>query len=174
MSSCCNVPRPIPPTHPPKSPRLCFIPQWKTLIPPTKCPVEAGDRRFSGRLESSRKDVECFFGIVKGRFRICKLAIQYLRQKDLDSVFFTCCILHNMLHSFDNNGEMVEEPNWTGSAGLHNAWDQDPLTDFTSVGAKDAETEVEVEDGFVATKQKLITSFVYREKKGDITWLKRR
>ena len=77
-----------------------------------------------------------------------------------------------MLHSFDNRGEMREEPNWTWRAGQHNAWDHDPLTDFTSVGAKNVQmAEVEVEAGFAATKKELITSFMYRKQKNDIVWL---
>ncbi|CAN0386644.1 unnamed protein product, partial [Pylaiella littoralis] len=97
--------------------------KWNTLMAPTKYAIEKGDTVFSNRLESSRKDVECYFGIVKGRFRINKLAIPYHKKEDIDNVFFTCCILHNMLHSYDNKGEMGEEPNWAGSAGLHNAWE---------------------------------------------------
>ena len=53
-------------------------------------------------LESVRKDVECTFGILKGRFRCLKLPIFYHSKKNIDNMFFTCCILHNMLLS--NNG----------------------------------------------------------------------
>ncbi|CAB1104922.1 unnamed protein product [Ectocarpus sp. CCAP 1310/34] len=147
--------------------------KWRTLIPPSKCPIDRGDLIFSKRLESARKDVECYFGILKGRFRINKLAIGFHKQEYIDNVFFTCCILHNMLHSFDNRGDMSEEPNWAGSAGLHNAADRDPNTDYSSVGSMDGQHEaVEVETGFGALRSKLVTNFVYRrEKKRDIVWL---
>ncbi|CAN0160090.1 unnamed protein product [Ectocarpus sp. 4 AP-2014] len=108
--------------------------RWVTLIPPRKYPIDQNDLAFSKRLESVRKDVECFFGIVKGRFRILKLSIPYHKQEDIDNVFFTCCILHNMLHSYDNKSEMEEEPNCAGDAGLHNAWEHNPSLDLSSVG----------------------------------------
>jgi len=53
-------------------------------------------------LESLRKDVECTFGILKGRFRILKTAVRLHRAIDIDKVFLTCCILHNMLLKEDN------------------------------------------------------------------------
>eukprot|EP00904_Undaria_pinnatifida_P003324 jgi/Undpi1/12993/HiC_scaffold_7.g02657.m1 len=147
--------------------------KWRTLIPPSKCPIDRGDLIFSKRLESARKDVECYFGILKGRFRINKLSICFHKQEDIDNVFFTCCILHNMLHSFDNRGDMSEEPNWAGSAGLHDATDRDPGTDLSSVGSMDGQKEaVEVEGGFGALRKKLVANFVYRrDKKKDIVWL---
>ncbi|CAM9749108.1 unnamed protein product, partial [Ectocarpus fasciculatus] len=74
---------------------------WQILIEPSKYPLSENDLLFSKRLESVRKDVECFFGILKGRFRILKLAMAYQSQERIDNVFFTCCILHNMLHTFD-------------------------------------------------------------------------
>ena len=66
---------------------------------PTKYPLNADDTEFSKHLESVRKDVECFFGILKGRFRILKLPILFRSRERIDNAFFTCCILHNMLHA---------------------------------------------------------------------------
>ncbi|CAB1115914.1 unnamed protein product [Ectocarpus sp. CCAP 1310/34] len=143
-------------------------------LPASLAPLMLNDLAFSKRLESVRKDVECFFGIVKGRFRILKLSIPYHKQEDIDNVFFTCCILHNMLHSYDNKSEMEEEPNWAGNAGLHNAWEHNPSLDLSSVGAKgsSASTEdVEVESGFNTRRKQLIASFVYRKSKNDMAWL---
>lgn len=109
---------------------------------------------------------------MKGRFRINKLAIMFHKQEDIDNMFFTCCILHNMLHTFDNRGEMSEEPNWSGSAGLHNLADRAPRTDYSSVGASDVPAEkMEVEVGFATLRKKLVASFVNRRKRGDIIWL---
>ncbi|CAN0110321.1 unnamed protein product, partial [Pylaiella littoralis] len=61
--------------------------------------------RWSKALESVRKDVECFFGILKGRFRILKLGILFQSLEDINNMFFTCCTLHNMLHAFDGLDE---------------------------------------------------------------------
>ena len=57
------------------------------------------------RLESVRKDIECFFGRMKGRFRILKLPIGYHYKAQIDDVFFTCVGLQNMLHCWDGQYE---------------------------------------------------------------------
>ena len=48
-----------------------------------------------------RKDVECTFGILKGRWRILKVGVSlYGNKRGLDTVdntWKTCCALHNML-----------------------------------------------------------------------------
>ena len=48
-----------------------------------------------------RKDVECTFGILKGRFRILKTGIRQHDSVDVDNIWFTCCALHNMLLTID-------------------------------------------------------------------------
>jgi hypothetical protein len=40
-------------------------------------------RKGGGQLESVRKDVECFFGILKRRFRILKMPIQFHKQEEV-------------------------------------------------------------------------------------------
>ena len=52
--------------------------------------------------ESIRKDVERVNGILKGRFRILKMPILYGNPKVIDAIFMTCCILHNMLLTYDD------------------------------------------------------------------------
>ena len=68
-------------------------------------------------------------------FRILKLAMTYQQQKRIDYVFFTCCILHNMLHTYDGMDGLEENVNWVGSAELQNTWEHHP--DSSSVGAKE-------------------------------------
>ncbi|CAN0446773.1 unnamed protein product, partial [Pylaiella littoralis] len=70
---------------------------WVTLMAPSKYPGDVDDAAFSKMLESVRKDVGCFFGILKRRFRILKLRLAYHCREDIDNIFFTCCILHNVL-----------------------------------------------------------------------------
>ena len=48
-----------------------------------------------------RKDVECTFGILKGRWRILKVPMPFHTKREVDNVFFTCCALHNMLLEHD-------------------------------------------------------------------------
>jgi hypothetical protein len=49
---------------------------WPTTIPPTKTTTDRRDIRWSEWLELMRKDVECTFGILKGRWRILKTGIR--------------------------------------------------------------------------------------------------
>ena len=56
-----------------------------------------------------RKDVECTFGILKGRWRILKSGVRLHGVDAVDSVWFTCCALHNWLLEVDG---LTEE--WVG------------------------------------------------------------
>ncbi|CAN0110840.1 unnamed protein product [Ectocarpus sp. 6 AP-2014] len=148
--------------------------KWQILIEPSKYPLSENDLLFSKRLESVRKDVECFFGILKGRFRILKLAMAYQSQERIDNVFFTCCILHNMLHTFDGMDQLVENRNWVSSAGVGTTSVTEPEADSGSVGTKDVNDRPQVEAGHAVRKRQLTTSFAYRKKhKKDIVWLSR-
>lgn len=142
-------------------------------MPPTKTPFTEEETHWSKALESVRKDVECFFGILKGRFRVLKLPILYRKKEDVDNMFFTCCTLHNMLHAFDGMDVLEADVEWGGRDGLHDMWDADPLIDVGSVGSSNTEQAVEVESGHVRLKQKLIAHFTYRKNNDDIVWLRR-
>ena len=141
---------------------------------PTKYPLNAEDTAFSKHLESVRKDAERFFGILKGRFRILKLPILFRSRERIDNVFFTCCILHNMLRAFDVLEGGVD---WAGQEGVHDPWIADPLTDVSTVGARgdvEKEEKLEFEPTHDDLKKKLMTSFTYRKKHNDVVGLSRR
>jgi hypothetical protein len=55
------------------------------------------EHRWSKWAESMRKDVECCFGILKGRFRILKTGIKLKSFEAVDDIWFTCCALQNYL-----------------------------------------------------------------------------
>jgi hypothetical protein len=57
--------------------------------------------RFSQWLEALRKDVECTFGILKGRWRILKTGIHVHNTEAIDNIWMTCCALHNHLLDVD-------------------------------------------------------------------------
>ncbi|CAN0415305.1 unnamed protein product, partial [Pylaiella littoralis] len=99
-------------------------------------------------LESVRKDVECFLGILKGRFGILKLGILFQSLEDIDNMFFTCCTLHNMLHAFDELDEFEPTVEWGGKEGLHDPWDNPPLLDESTTGS----TSTSVDDDNANTK----------------------
>ena len=62
-----------------------------------------------------RKDVECTFGIMKGRFTILKTGIKLQNFELTDQVWLTCCALHNMLLFADGlyeGWENAERSHW--------------------------------------------------------------
>ena len=70
-----------------------------------QCPIkhtpDIDEIRWSEFAESIRKDVECSFGILKKRFQLLKIKINWHNKNDIDNAVFSCVILHNMLHEFD-------------------------------------------------------------------------
>lgn len=141
---------------------------------PSKHALCHDDTVLSKWLECVRKDVECFFGRLKGRFRILKLPILFREKKHVDNVFFTACILHNMLHSMDGLNKLEPGVKWTGVDGLHDSDIADPDTDVSSVGLRgddDNGEAGEVEPTHDEFREKLMASFAYRKKHNDIKWL---
>lgn len=71
---------------------------WPSLICPFK--GESITTRlgyFSENIESVRKDVECTFGILKKRWRILEYGIHFRNLELIESIFLTCCVLHNIM-----------------------------------------------------------------------------
>ena len=94
--------------------------RWRCM----QCPVKDGssveERRWSKWAESMRKDSECCFGILKGRWRILKTGIKLQSRDIIDDVFFTCCILHNMLMESDKiNLDWTGGAKYLGAEGHH-------------------------------------------------------
>lgn len=69
-----------------------WSPQWKLRMEFTNYVLHETDHTWSTRLESVRKNDECFFGIPKGRSKLLKLPINF-EQKDRrnGNVFFASC-----------------------------------------------------------------------------------
>ena len=80
-----------------------------TTVPPIKWTTSRMEIRFSAWLESLRKDVECTFGILKGRWRILKSGIRLFGTVVPDNVFLTCCALHNCLLEIDGLDQQWED-----------------------------------------------------------------
>ena len=80
-----------------------------TTVPPFKTTNSRAEITFSTWLESLRKDVECTFGILKGRWRILKSGIRIHGTDGPDQVFLTCCALHNKLLDIDGLDERWEQ-----------------------------------------------------------------
>jgi hypothetical protein len=99
-----------------------YLNWWSTTVPPLKTSYNCSDIRFSKWLESIRKDVECTFGILNGRFQILKTGFRLLGQRSADYILLTCCALHNWLLNEDGLSAGWEEGTpsiWERSLGFH-------------------------------------------------------
>jgi len=102
--------------------------QWATTMPPFKKSSDYKEIRWSEWLESMRKDVECTFGILKGRWRILKTGVRVHGTDAIDNIWCTCCALHNYLLEVDGLDETWEHHQstdccWEGNDGLHDLED---------------------------------------------------
>ena len=97
--------------------------RWRCLQCPNKWSDAEWEALWFKFIESTRKDVECTFGIVKGRFRILKTRMLFQSKERIDNVFVTCAFLHNLLHDYDNRGGPIDAwetgVEWDGADGLH-------------------------------------------------------
>ena len=89
--------------------------QWSCTVPPFTVTSDMDEIRWSKWLESMRKDVECTFGILKGRWRILKSGIRIEGVDSVDKVWLTCCALHNWLLEIDGLNAEWSEISITGS-----------------------------------------------------------
>jgi hypothetical protein len=69
---------------------------------------------WSEWLESIRKDVECFFGILKTRWRFFRNAVSFHNPAVIAAAFKTCAALHNMILIYDGRSSVAEweDVNW--------------------------------------------------------------
>jgi hypothetical protein len=88
--------------------------KWATMICPYGATSVRAERLWSEMLESVRKDVECVFGIMKSRFRILRHGMRIHYFHEIDAVWFTCCIMHNML---------LEHDGYTDALNTEEAWE---------------------------------------------------
>ncbi len=99
---------------------------WPTTVPQMKDAITYDNICFLKWLESMRKDVNCIFGILKGRFRILRTGVQVHGVEATDKIWLTCCALHNVLLEANrlqeewNNGV---PSNWEGELGCHSQSD---------------------------------------------------
>eukprot|EP00797_Seminavis_robusta_P021439 Sro3344_g347030.2 (377) ;mRNA; r:5289-6419 len=88
--------------------------RWSCTQAPGKSDMYRPQQRLSEFIESMRKDVECVFGILKGRWRVLKTGIRLHGETAADRIWLTCCALHNMLLQVDGLSEQ-----WNGEIGLN-------------------------------------------------------
>ena len=81
---------------------ICFI-------DPDKHRLHRDSVLWSEWLESVRKDVECFFGILKSRWRFFKNGVVYHSASTMEYGFKTSCILNNLILLYDQKNESFSE-----------------------------------------------------------------
>ena len=83
--------------------------RWACTQAPDKVSLLRANERLSEWIESFRKDAECTFGILKGRWRILQTGIRLEGPQAADNVWLTCCALHNLLLEADGLSEPWDE-----------------------------------------------------------------
>lgn len=75
------------------------------------------------QMESVRKDIECFFGRMKARWRMLKTPISFHDKDHVDNAFFTCVGLQNIIHDWDKSAGQSGLATWEvgvdWAAGAH-------------------------------------------------------
>jgi hypothetical protein len=89
--------------------------QWLCTVPPFTITSDMDEIRWSKWLESMQKDVECTFGIFKGRWRILKSGIRLQGVDAVNNIWLTCCALHNWLLEIDGLNAEWSEVSMPGS-----------------------------------------------------------
>jgi len=170
--------------------------RWRATIPPMKSPLTPDECVWTTAAESVRKDVECVFGILKRRFRILAIPFELHDVHQIDQVFQSCCILHNMLHDEDKWEERWEEGlKYTMEIG-HDSEDDEILSKQAKraavrmqsagrVGGSSSEGQEyfgfvdrvqqaspEISAEFTSFRSRLIQSFKFQKEIGKVTWLK--
>jgi hypothetical protein len=164
--------------------------KWKQFTCPYKFSPDEHVSRWSRWVESTRKNVECFFGRLKMRFKCLLNPIWISNDNQIDDLFISCTILHNMLLTWDGKDIMYENPiTWHAVNGIQ-LNDDEPETDIfdriqrrilvhtdmstmLSGSNEDIHDNNEVEDPtFESQRDALIEHFNYHWEKKEIIWLK--
>lgn len=171
---------------------------WRVM----QCPVRtASDPKvllWSRWLESLRKDVECFFGILKTRFRILKFGIDMVEDASVDLLFRTCCALHNQLLELDGlNAEMEAYAQWDGECWDEMEWGTAANRDMMSDGMRrrlggnnsfdsgsvgnvsqyadrriieEIELEIQMDPSYESFRRQLVDHFIHKHNNGELAW----
>ena len=166
--------------------------KWRCLQCPMKNPDGINVLRFCKMVESMRKDSECTFGILKGRFRILKYGFRYHDSNKIDNVVFSCAILHNMLLRWDGLDEWERGVDYERQDGLHEVDDllriieEDPgnanLQGDYSMTNKQYRSRrnphsilaTHTQSDNVDLFRKLVINFITKRRLGKVQWPERR
>lgn len=85
-----------------------IYPDWPLFVKPIHEPRCTAERRFSNRQEVERKDVDCAFGILQGRFRIMRRVGFLYYIEDIIAMTEAVVILHNLMTRMRQIGALEE------------------------------------------------------------------
>jgi hypothetical protein len=158
---------------------------WRVTQAPVKHASREWDRKYSKRMESVRKCVECLFGRLKKRFLILNKGTVLKNEAQLSRVFKVCCMLHNILLVDDGYHTIGDLPGDWGNANtdLDEARIRNSLTeqgacfegrtgrwvDDVRVGN---ETVAEVAAGYAGLQMSLVAHYRVAIQKKDVMWPK--
>ena len=88
------------------------------MQPPLKIIRNKDELAWSKLLERARKDVECFFGVLKRRFALLRDSVEYQSKDVIDNAFYCSFLLHNILHAYDSRDEWRVELDEEAAGGI--------------------------------------------------------
>ena len=148
---------------------------WRCLMPPIKY---ASSCCWSRHVESVRKDSECTFGVLKKRFRVLRLPMNYRLEGLVGAVFKACCALHNILLRHDGLSTLGHYPSdwkklsaeqmqaeWLARGARNRAPCTTPAT---------CEAAHEKDSGFDSRRLELIAHFTQHIQRNGLSWPKKR
>ena len=153
--------------------------EWRAIQFPAKLSSDAMGARWSKRLESVRKDVECCFGRLKRRFRILGSAVKADSAEKIDNIFCVCSMLHNMQLRHDRM-HMIgsEDSHWVeadhtldGQRVMQSRWRREPMA-VVSDDAAFGDTAVERDPEWHVLRSALRDHYAVAFRKREILWPK--
>ncbi|XP_050258770.1 uncharacterized protein LOC126703730 [Quercus robur] len=86
-----------------------IYPSWSTFVKTIRAPQGKKNSLFATTQESTRKDVECAFGVLQTRFAIVRGPARLWRKEALDYIMKACIILHNMIIENERDANGAED-----------------------------------------------------------------
>lgn len=74
----------------------------------------ASESLYNQKQESTRKLIECVFGIVKRKWKVMREPCEYVQKDDLVNMVVTCFILHNMCVEYQLQDGVLIGVDWVG------------------------------------------------------------
>ena len=164
--------------------------RWPETLDGYKSSLNKEEMLYQEHQGSVRKDVECAFGILKKRFRMLRLPFLVRDAIDIEKIFKTCMIIHNMLLIDDGLNSIGDlDGDWLtedvnaflakkkGSRSIGFCGVRHPETaetDFTHVGRyynhHGHPDDDPVAPGYHEKKRVLLDHFIYYRSRHKINW----